>query len=65
MMVSQLPTDNQQGKMSRGQKRDLERRRQKAAKRLQKLASRTNLPVTFDNTTVTSYGNFEIGRAHV
>jgi hypothetical protein len=58
MMVAQVLTDNQQENLSRQQKRDLERRRQKAAKRLAKLAARINLPVTFDNTTVTAHGNF-------
>ncbi|MFZ5753888.1 MAG: hypothetical protein ACOY3J_06575 [Bacillota bacterium] len=31
--------------------------------RLQKLVARTGLPVTFDNTTVTAYGNFGLFEA--
>lgn len=44
--------------MTRQQKRERERRYRKAAKRLEKLAAKTGIPVTFDNTTVTAYGNF-------
>lgn len=34
--------------------------RKKALKKLQKLTQHTNLPVVFDNRTVTSYGNFSL-----
>jgi len=57
-MVAQLLTNHQQENMTRQQKRDRERRYLKTQKRLQKLAAKTNLPVTFDNTSVTAYGNF-------
>jgi len=63
MMVAQLPTVEQQENLSRQQKRDLERRYQKAARRLQKLVTRNDLPVTFDNTTITAYGNFGLFEA--
>jgi len=63
MMVTQVLTDNQQENLSRQQKRDRERRCRKAMKRLQKLVARTGLPVTFDNDTVTAYGNFGLFEA--
>lgn len=62
-MVAQVLTGNQEEKLSRQQRRDRERRCQKAARRLEKLAAKTNLPVTFDNTTVTAYGNFGLFEA--
>lgn len=57
-IVSRLLTNNQLETLSRQQKRDLQRKHEKAFVQLQKLTHKTNLPVTFDNHTVTSYGNF-------
>jgi hypothetical protein len=62
-MVAQVLTNNQQENLSRQQKRDRERRCQNAALRLQRLVAKTSLPVTFDNTTVTAYGNFGLFEA--
>lgn len=63
MMVTQVFTNNQQEDISRQQKRAEERRRQKAQKKLELLAAKTNLLVTFDNASVTGYGNFGIFEA--
>jgi len=63
MIVAQVLTGNQQENLPRQQKRALERRYQKAARRLEKLAAKTGLPVTFDNATVTAYGNFGLFEA--
>jgi len=49
--------------LSRQQRRDRDRRYQKAVMRPQKLAAGTSLPVTFDNTTITAYGNFGLFEA--
>lgn len=57
-MVSRLLTNNQLETLNRQQKRTLQREHEKAFTRLQRLTDKTNLPVTFDNHTVTSYGNF-------
>ncbi|MFZ5634173.1 MAG: hypothetical protein ACOY40_15130 [Bacillota bacterium] len=57
-MVTRLLTNNQLESLSRQQIRDLQRKHEKAFARLQKMAGKTNLPVTFDNTTVTGFGNF-------
>ena len=57
-MVSRLLTNNQLERLNRRQKRGLQRKYEKAFTRLRKLTHKTNLPVTFDNHTVTSYGNF-------
>lgn len=62
-MVSRFFTNNQLESLSRQEKRDLQRRHEKAFSRLQKLAGKTNLPVTFDNTTVTGFGNFGLFEA--
>lgn len=62
-MVAQLLTNNQQENMTRQQKRDQDRRYRKAQRKLQKLVAKTNLPVTFDTTTVTAYGNFGLFEA--
>ena len=58
MMVAQVLTNNQQESLSRQQKRAENRRCQKSQKKLERLAAKTNLPVTFDNASVTAYGNF-------
>ncbi|MHB1127962.1 MAG: hypothetical protein ACYC2T_13610 [Bacillota bacterium] len=63
MMVAQVLTKNQQEESSRQQKRAEERRRQKAQKKLERLAAKTNLPITFDNASVTAYGNFGLFEA--
>ncbi|MHB1405226.1 MAG: IS1380 family transposase [Desulfitobacteriaceae bacterium] len=63
MMVAQVLTNNQQEETSRQQKRAEERHRQKAAKKLERLAAKTNLPITFDNASVTAYGNFGLFEA--
>jgi glutaredoxin len=59
-MVSQLNPNYQQESLKRQQKREIERQHKKAYKKLQKLTEYTNLPVVFDNHTVTSYGNFSL-----
>jgi len=63
MMIAQVLTNNQQEEASRQQKRAEERRRQKTLKKLERLAAKTNLPITFDNASVTAYGNFGIFEA--
>jgi hypothetical protein len=59
-MVPQLNPNNQQESLKRQQKREIERQHKKAYKKLQKLTEYTNLPVVFNNHTVTSYGNFSL-----
>lgn len=63
MMIAQVLTNDQQENLSRQQKRAREYCYQKAVRKLQKLVAKTNLPVTFDNTTVTAYGNFGLFEA--
>lgn len=63
MMVAQLPMSDQQEDLSRQQRRQRERRYKKAARKLKKLVARAAVPVTFDNTTVTSFGNFGLFEA--
>lgn len=58
IMVSRFLTNNQLESLSRQQKRDLQRQYEKSIKQLQRATGKTNLPVIFDNTTVTSFGNF-------
>ena len=58
MMVSQLLTNEQLETLSRQQKRQLERKHQKKIISLKKRISKTDLPVTFDNNTVTAFGGF-------
>jgi len=60
MMVSQLISTNQLENLSRQQKRQLERKYQKKLQSLQRKTNKTNLPTSFDNLTVTSFGNFGI-----
>ena len=62
-MVPQLLTIDQPENETRQQKRNRERCYQKALKKLKKLAAGVNLPVTFDNTTVTQFGNFGLFEA--
>jgi hypothetical protein len=45
---------------SRQQKRAMERRQARELARLEKLARKTNLPVTFDNQTITAFGGFGV-----
>lgn len=58
MMVSQLITTNQLETLSRQQKRQLEREYQKKLHSLQRRTRNSNLPVSFDNFSVTAFGNF-------
>ncbi|PHJ36672.1 hypothetical protein P378_18450 [Desulforamulus profundi] len=58
MRVPQLLTNNQSENLTRQQKRKLQRTHQKACSRLEGLIRKINLPVTFDNNCVTSFGNF-------
>lgn len=62
-MVPQLLTIDQPENETRQQKRNRERCYQKALKKLKKLVAGVNLPVTFDNTTVTQFGNFGLFEA--
>lgn len=62
-MVSRFFTNDQLKSLSRQQKRELQHRHEKALSRLQKLVGKTNLPITFDNTTVTGFGNFGLFEA--
>jgi len=57
-MVTRLLTNYQLETLSRQQIRALEREHQKTLARLKKLTDKTNLPVTFDNDSVTNFGNF-------
>ena len=58
MMVSQLITTNQLETLSRQQKRQLEREYEKKLHSLQRRIRNFNLPVSFDNFSVTAFGNF-------
>jgi len=58
MMVSQMFTINQLETMTRQQKRKMERDYQKKLKSLERRIRNCNLPVSFDNLTVTAFGNF-------
>jgi hypothetical protein len=60
MMVSQNITTNQLETLSRQQRRQLEREYQKKLNSLQRRTRNCNLPVSFDNLTVTAFGNFGI-----
>lgn len=57
-MVTRLLTNYQLENLSRQQIRALKRKQQKALARLERVAAKTNLPVTFDNISVTGFGNF-------
>lgn len=57
-MVTWLHTNYQLENHSRHQIRAMKREHQKAFARLKKLTDKTNLPVTFDNNSVTGFGNF-------
>jgi hypothetical protein len=57
-MVTQTFVEEQSLSWSRQQKRVLERRQAKERTRLEKLARKTDLPVTFDNETTTAFGGF-------
>ncbi|MFZ5649197.1 MAG: hypothetical protein ACOY30_16435 [Bacillota bacterium] len=57
-METRLLTNYQLENLSRQQIRAMERKHQKALTRLKKLTDKTNLPVTFDNDSVTNFGNF-------
>ena len=58
MMVSQLITTNQLENLSRQQRRQLEREYHKKLSSLQRQTRKSNLPVSFDNNSVTAFGNF-------
>lgn len=60
MMVSQLITLNQLETISRQQRRDLERKYQQKLNSLQRQTRKSDLPLSFDNSSITSYGNFGI-----
>lgn len=62
-MVTRLLTNYQLENLSRQQIHALEREHQKALARLKKLTGKTNLPVAFDNTSITGYGNFGLFEA--
>lgn len=63
MIVPQSLTNYQSENLTRQQKRDLQRTHQKACSRLEMLIRKINLPVTFDNNSVTSFGNFGLFEA--
>jgi hypothetical protein len=58
MMVAQLITTNQLETLSRQQRSQLERKYQKKLRSLQLRTRNSNLPVSFDNLSVTAFGNF-------
>lgn len=58
MMVSQLITTNQLENLSRQQKRQLGREYQRKLRSLKQQTRNSNLPVRFDNFSVTAFGNF-------
>jgi len=60
MMVSQFITTNQLETLSCQQKRQLEREYQKKLHSLQRQIRNFNLPVSFDNFSVTVFGNFSL-----
>lgn len=62
-MITQILADGKFLNLSRQQKRALERQQAKERKRLEKLAQKTNLPVTFDNHTITGSGGFGLFEA--
>ena len=51
-------TEEQFFSRARQQKRVMERRQARERARLEKLARKTDLPVTFDNQTITAFGGF-------
>ncbi len=57
-MLAQVLTDEQLQTMSRQRRRDLERRQAKERARLDRLVRQADLPVTFDNRSVTASGGF-------
>jgi len=57
-MVTRLLTNYQLENLSRQQICALKHEHQKVLARLKKLTWKTNLPITFDNTSITGYGNF-------
>jgi hypothetical protein len=57
-MVTLNDCSGQEEVLSRQQRRNLERKAKKLEKRILQATKRTNLPVTFDNPTVTSFGPF-------
>jgi len=60
MMVSQLVTTNQLETLSRQQLRKMERDYQKKLNSLQRRTRKCDLPLSFDNLSVTAFGNFGI-----
>jgi hypothetical protein len=60
MMVSQLITTNQLETFSRQQIRKMERDYQRKLKSLQRQTRKYDLPVSFDNLSVTAFGSFGI-----
>jgi len=57
-MISHDIVKEQSFTWTRQQKRAYERRQAKERARLEKLARKTDLPVTFDNETITAFGGF-------
>lgn len=59
-MLSHDITNEQSFTWTRQQKRAVERRQARERARLEKLARKTDLPVTFDNQTITAFGGFGV-----
>ncbi|MCL5290371.1 MAG: hypothetical protein M1489_04985 [Firmicutes bacterium] len=57
-MVTRLLTNYQLEALSRQQIRAMERKHQIALAKLRKFTDKTNLPIAFNNNSVTSCGNF-------
>lgn len=57
-MVSQLITINQLENLSRQQRRQLEREYERKLHSVQRRTRNCNLPVSFDNLSITAFGNF-------
>ena len=60
MMITQLMTTNQLETLFRQQQRQKEREYQKKLLSLQQRTRNSNLPISFDNSSVTAFGNYGI-----
>ena len=63
MMITQFMTTKQLGNLSRQRMRNIERKYRKKLRSLQRRIERADLPVRFNNTTVTAFGNFGLFQA--
>ena len=60
MMVTQLMTTNQLETLTRQQRRQQEREYQKKLYLLQQRTRNSDLPISFNNSSVTAFGNFAL-----